>query len=171
MLSNHLILCCLILLLPLIFSNTRVFSNNSAPHIRWPKYWSFRFSISPFSKYSVLISFRIDWFYLPAVQGTLKSLLQHTIWKHQFYSIQPSLWSNSHIWTWLLEKTIALTTWTFDVTVMLFDTLSRFVMTFLPRSKCLLFSWLQSPSQWFWRPRKENLSLLPLFALLFAMKW
>ena len=108
--SKHLILCGPLLLLPSIFPSIRVFSNESALHIRWPKYWSFSFSISPSHEYSGLTSFRIDWFHLLAVQGTLKSLLQHsllmllTFQKHQFFGIQPSLWSNSHIHTWLLEK-------------------------------------------------------------------
>ena len=101
MLSNHLILC-LLLLLPSIFPNIRVISNESVLHIRWPKYWSFSFSISPSNEYSGLISFRIYWFDLFAVQGTLKSLLQHYGWKTSI--LQLSLWFNSHICTWLLEK-------------------------------------------------------------------
>ena len=100
--SNHLILCWPLLLLPSIFPSIRVFSNESVLQIRWPKYWSF--SISPSNKHSGLISFRIDRFDLLAVQGTLKSLLQHHSSKHQFFGAQPSLWSNSHICTWLLEK-------------------------------------------------------------------
>ena len=99
---NHLILCHLLLLLPSIFPSIRIFFNESAFRIRWPKYWSF--SISPSSEYSGLISFRIDWFDLLEVQGTLKNLLQHHSLKHQFFRAQPSLWSNSHIHTWLLEK-------------------------------------------------------------------
>ena len=94
--SNHLILCGSFLLLSLIFPNIRVFSNESVLHIRWPKYWSFSFNISPSNEYSGLISFRIDWFDLLEVQGTLKSLLQHHSSKHQLFSVQPSLWSNSH---------------------------------------------------------------------------
>ena len=97
--SNHLILCHPLLLLPLIFPSIRVFSNESALLIRWPKYWSFSLSISPSNEYSGLTSFKIDWFDLLAVQGTLKSLLQHHIRKHQFFSAKPSLWSNSHIHT------------------------------------------------------------------------
>ena len=96
--------CCPFLFLPSIFPSIRVFSNESALHIRWPKYWSFIFSISPSSEYWGLISCRMDWFDLLAVQGTLKSLLQHHSSKHQFFSTQPSLWSNTHIHTWLLEK-------------------------------------------------------------------
>jgi len=101
---NHLILCCPLLLLPSIFPRIRVFSNGSVLHIRWPKYWSFSFSISPSNEYLQLISFRIDWFDLLAVHGTLKSLLHTTVQKHQFFGAQLSLRSNSHIHTWLLEK-------------------------------------------------------------------
>ena len=99
-----LILCHLFLFLPSIFPSIRVFSIESALPIRWPKYWSFSISISPSKEYSGLISFRIEWFVLLAVQGTLKSLLQHHSSKHQFFGIQPSLWSNSHMHTWLQEK-------------------------------------------------------------------
>ena len=98
--SNHLILCRPLLLLPSLFPNIRVFSNESVLRIRQSKYWSFSFSISPSNEYSELISFRTDWLDIPAVQGTRKSLLQHhTVQKHQFVSTQPSLWSNSHIHT------------------------------------------------------------------------
>ena len=97
MLSHHLILCCPLLLLASILPSISVFSNESALHIRLPKYWSFSFSISPSSEYSRLISFWTHWFDLHAIQGTLKSLLQHHNLKHQFFSVQPSLWSNSHI--------------------------------------------------------------------------
>ena len=100
--SNHLILCHSLLLLLSIFPSIRVFSNKSVLCMRWPKYWSFSLDISPSDKHSGLISFRIDWFDLLAVQGTLKSLFQHLSSKHQFLSTQPSLWSNSHIHTWLL---------------------------------------------------------------------
>ena len=103
--SSHLILCCPLLLLPPIPPSIRVFSNKSALHIKWPKYWSFGFNITPSNEYSGLISFRIDWFALPAVQGTFKSLLQHHNSKASILSsAQPSLWSNSHIYIWLLEK-------------------------------------------------------------------
>ena len=98
--SNHLILCDPLLLSPSIFPSIRAFSSESALHIRWPEYWSFSFSISPSKEHSGLISFRIDWFDLLAVQGTLKRLLQHTVQKHQFFSAQLSLSSNSHIHTW-----------------------------------------------------------------------
>ena len=102
--SNHLILCHTLLLPPSIFPSIRVFSSESALHIRWPKYWSFSFSISPSNEYSGFISFKIDWFDLLAVQGTLKSLLQNHNSKASILCSQPSLWSNSHIHTWQLEK-------------------------------------------------------------------
>ena len=102
--SNHLILCCPLLLLHSIFPSIRIFSNESASCIRWPKYWSFSFSISPSNEYLGLISFGTKWFDLLAVQGTLKSLLQHHSSKYQFFGAQTSLWSSSHIHTWLLEK-------------------------------------------------------------------
>ena len=130
---NHLILCRPLLLLLSIFPSIGVFSNESALRIRWPKYWSFSFSISSSNEYSVLISFRMDWLDLLAVQGTLKRVFQ----KHQFFSAQLSLWINSHIHTWMTTgKTIALTLWTFGGKVMslLFNMLSRLVITFLPRS-------------------------------------
>ena len=146
--SNHLILCCPLLLLPSIFPNIRVFSNESALRIRWPKYWTFSFSISPSNEHPGLISFRMDWLDLLAVQGTLKSLLQHHSSKASI--LQPSAFftvqlSHPYMTT---EKTIALTRHTFVGKVMslLFNTLSRLVITFLPKSKCLLISWLQSPS-------------------------
>ena len=154
--SNHLILCHPLLLLPSIFPSIRVFSNESVLHIRWPKYWSFSFNINPFSEHPGLISFRMDWFDLLAVQGTLKSLLQHhnlkaSILQHSaFFTVQLS---HPHVTT---GKTIALTRWTFVGKVMslLFNMLSRLVMTFLPRSKRLLISWLQSPSAVILEPRK-----------------
>ena len=102
--SNCLILCHPLLLLPSIFLSIRIFTNELVLRIRWPKYWSFSFSISSSNEYSGLISFRTDWFALLAVQGTLKSLLQHHSSKHHFFGTQASLWSSSHIHTWLLEK-------------------------------------------------------------------
>ena len=103
--SNRLILCCPLLLLPSVFPSIRVFSNESVLRIRWPKFWSFSFSVSPSNEYSGLISFRMDWLDLLPVQGTFKSLLQYrSSKKHQFFGAQPSLWSSSHIHTWLLEK-------------------------------------------------------------------
>ena len=145
MLSNYLILSHTLLPLPSMFPSIRLYSNESAFHIRWPKYWTFSFRNSPSSEYSVLISFRIDWFDLLAVQGTLKSLLQHHNLKA---SIQFSvLWSNSSPYM-TTGKTITLTIQTFTSRVMslLFNILSRFVIPLLPRSKLLLISWLQSAS-------------------------
>ena len=146
--SNHLILCCPLLLLPSIFPNIRVFSNESILHIRWPKYWSFSFSISLSNEYSGLISFRMDWLDLLAVQGALKSLPQHhslkasIIWCSAFFIVQLS-----HPYM-TPGKTIALTKRKFVGKVMslLFNMLSRLVIAFPPRSKRLLTSWLQSPS-------------------------
>ena len=154
--SNHPILCCPLLLLPSIFPRTRVFSNESVFHIRWPKYWSFRFNISPSNEYSGLIFFGIDWFYLLAVQGTLKSLLQQhssktlILWRSTFFIVQLS---HPYVTT---GKTIALTRQTFVAKVLslLFNMLSRMVITFLPRSKRLLISWLQSPSAVILEPPK-----------------
>ena len=153
--SNHLILC-RPLLPPSIFPSIRVLSNESALCIRWPKYWSFSFNISPSSEYSGLISFRMDWLDLLAVQWTLKSLLQHhsskaSILQHSaFFIVQLS---QPYMTT---GKTIALTRWTFVDKVMslLFNMLSRLVITFLPRSKHLLISWVQSPSAVISEPKK-----------------
>ena len=146
--SNRLILCHPLLLLPSIFPNIRVFSNESALRFRWPKYWSFGFSISPSNEHPGLISFRMDWLDLRAVQGTLRSLLQHhslkasILWHSAFFIVQLS---QPYMTT---GKTIALTRWTLvDKEMSLFSNmLSRLVITFLPRSKHLLISWLQSPS-------------------------
>ena len=152
--SNHLILCRPLLLLPSIFPSIRVFYNKSVLCIRWPKYWSFSFSISPSNEYSGLISFSIDWLDLLAVQGTLKSHLQHRSSKawilrcSAFFMVQLS---HPYMTT---GKTIALTRWTYVGKVMslLFNTLSRLVINFLPRIKLLLISWLQSPSAVIWEP-------------------
>ena len=147
--SNYLILCCPLLLLPSIFPSIRVFSNESVLHIKWPKYWSFSFNISPSNEHSGLISFRMDRLDLLAVQGTLGSLLQH-------HSSKASILQLSAFFTVQLShpymtpgKTIALTRWTFVGKVMslLFNMLSRLVITFFARSKHLLISWLQSPQQ------------------------
>ena len=146
--SNHLVLCCPLLLLPSIFPSIRFFSNELAVRIRWPKYWSFSFSISPSNEYSGLISFWIDWIDLLAVQGTLKSLLQHhslkasILWGLAFFMDQLS---HSYMTT---GKTIALTRKIFVGKVMslLFNMLSWLVVAFLPGRKHLLISWLQSPS-------------------------
>ena len=143
--SNYLILCRPLLLPPSIFPSFRVFSNESVLRIRWPKYWSFSFSINPSNEYSGLISFRIDWLDLLAVQGTLKSLLQHhsskaLILRHSAFLL--SLWSNSHIHNTATGKTIALTRRTFVDKIMspLFNMLSRLLIAFLPRGKCLLIA-------------------------------
>ena len=146
--SNNLILCRPLLLLPSIFFSIRVFSSESVLCIKWPKYWSFSFSISPSNEYSGLISFRMDWLDLLAVQGTLKSLLQHhsskasILRRSAFFIVQLS---HPYMTT---GKTVALTRRTFvgQVTSLLFNKLSRLVIIFLPRSKRLLISWLQSPS-------------------------
>ena len=154
--SNHLILCHPLLFLRSIFPSIKVFSNESVLHIRWPKYWSFSFSISPSNEHPGLVSFRMDWLDLLAVQGTLKSLLQH-------HSSKPSiLWHSAFFIVQLLHpymttgKTRDLTRRTFVGKVMslLFNMLSRLVIAFLPRSKCLLISWLQSPSAVILEPPK-----------------
>ena len=192
--SNHLILCCPLLLLPSIFPSIRIFSNESSLWIRWPKYWSFNFSISPSNEYSGLISIRIDWFDLLAVQGTLKSLLQHhsskaSVLQHsalfmvqlfrtdllavqgtlksflQHHSSKASVLQCSALFMIQLShpymttgKTTALIKRTFVGKVMslLFNMLSSFVIAFLPRSMCLLISWLQSPSAVILEPKKTN---------------
>ena len=152
--SNHLILC-RPFLMPSIFPSIRVFFNVSVLRIRWPKYWSFSFSISPSNEYSGRISFMIDWFDL-AVQGTLKNLLQqHSLKASIFQCLVFFMVQLSHPYV-TTEKTTALTLWTFVGKVMslLVNTLSRFVIAFLPRSKRLLISWLQSPSAVILEPRK-----------------
>ena len=154
--SNHLILCHHLLLQPSIFPSIRVFSNESALHIRWPKYWSFSFNISPSNEHSGLISFRMDWLDILAVQGTLKSLLQNhsskasILQRSAFFIVQLS---HPYVTT---GKTIALTRWTFVGKVMslLFNILSRLVIAFLPRSTRLLISGLQSPSAVILEPQK-----------------
>ena len=154
--SNHLILCCSILL-PSIFPTIRVFSSESDLHIGWPKFWNFSFSISPSNEYSGPISFRMDWFDLLAVQGTLKSLQHHS---SKASILQPSAFfivQLSHVYM-TTGKAIALTRWTFVGKVMsvLFNMLSRLVITFLPKSKCFLISWLQSPSAVILEPPPPN---------------
>src|SRR5574342_607180 len=171
--SSHLILCRPLFLLPPIPPSIRVFSNESTFHMRWLKYRSFSFSISPSNEYPGLISFRMDWLDLLAIQGTLKRLLQH-------HSSKASILRCSAFFTVQLSypymttgKTIALTRRTFVGKVMslLFNILSRLVITFLPRSKHLLISWLQSPSAVILEPpKKQSLTLFPLFPHLFAMK-
>ena len=167
--SNFLILCRPLLLPPSVVPSIRVFSNESVLHIRWPKYWSFSFNISPCSEYSGLISFRMDWLDLLAVQGTLKSLLHHHSSKASiipcsaFFIVQLS---HPYLTT---GKTIAFIRQTFVAKVMslLLNMLSRLVITFLPRSKCLLISWLQSPSAVIWGPQKIKPDTV---STLFAMK-
>ena len=155
MISNHHILY-ILLLPPSIFPSIRVFSNESVLHLRWTNYWSFSFNISPSNEYSGLISFRMDWLYLLAVEGNLKSLLQ------QHRSKASILWPSDFFIVQLLHpfmttrKTVALTRWTFvgNLLSLLFNMLSRLVITFLPRSKHLLISWLQSPSAVILEPLK-----------------
>ena len=152
--SNHLILCHPLLMLPLIFLNIRVFTNELAFHIKWPDSWSFSFSISPSNEYSELISFRIDWFDFLAVQRTLKSFLQHHIskasilWLSDFFVVQ--LTCVHKYWKTIVGQYGPLSAkW-----CLLFNTLSRFVIPFVPRSKRLLISCLQSPSAVIWEPKK-----------------
>ena len=154
--SSHLFFCRPLLLLTSILRSIKVFSKESVLHIRWPKYWSFSFSISPFNEYSELISFRMDWWDLLAVHGTLKSLLQHhsskasILWCSAFFIVQLS---HPYMTT---GKTIVLTRWTFvdKVMFLLFNRLSRLVITFLPRSKHLFISWLKSQSAVIFEPEK-----------------
>ena len=168
--SNHLIVCQPLLLPPSIFPSIRVFSIELVLCVRWPKYWSFSFSVSPFNEYSGLISFKIDVFDL-AVHETLKILLQYhsskasILQRSAFFMVQLS-----H--PYMPGKTVALTRWTFVGKVMslLFNKLSRLAITFLPRSKHILISWLQSPSAVILERRKLSQSLFPLFPHLFAMK-
>ena len=165
--SNHLILCCPLLLLPSIFPSIRVFSNESALHIRWLKYWSFSFNISPSNEHSGLISFRIDWLDLLAVQGTLKSLLQHhsskasILQRSAFFIVQLS-----HLYI-TNGKIIALTRWTFVGKVMslLFKVLSRLVITFIPRSRHHLISWLHSPSTVILEPKTIKSAIFRCFSI------
>ena len=169
--SSHLILCHPLLLLPPIPPSIRVFSNESTLRLRWPKYWSFSFSISTSKEHPGLI-FRMDWVDLLAVQGTLKSLLQHhsskaSILRHSAFFTVPL--SHPYMTT---GKTIALTRQTFVSKVMslLLNMLPRLVITFLPRSKRLSISWLQSPSAVILECKIQSLTLFPLFPHLFAMK-
>ena len=172
MLSNHLILCCPLLLLPSIFPIIRVFSNELVLHIRWPQYWSFSFSISPSNEYSGPISFRMDQLDLLADQGAIKSLLQYhsskaSILQHSaFFIVQLS---HPYMTT---TKTIALTISTFVGKLMSlpFNTLSRFITAFLPRSKCLLISWLQSLSVLILELKKMKSDTVSTFSLFIAMK-
>ena len=168
--SNHLVLC-RPLLLPSIFPSIRVFSNESALYIRWPKDWSFSLSISPSNEYSGLISFKIDWFALLAVQGTLKSLLHYhssntsVPWCSAFFMVQLSY---SYITP---GKTTALTVGTFvgKVVSLLFNTLSRFVIAFLQRSKCLLISQMQSPSAVVLELEKRKFVTVSIFSPIYLL--
>ena len=169
---NHLILGYPLFLLPSLFPSIRIFSSESVLHIRWPKYWSFSFSISPSNEYSGLISFTIDCFDLLEIQGTLKSL-------HQCHSSKASILHHSAFFTVQLShpymttgKTIALTRQTFVSKTMslLFNMLSRLVLAFLPRSKRLLISWLQSPSAVILEPKKIRSLTVSIVSPLFAMK-
>ena len=170
--SNNLILCHPLLLPPSVLPSIRVFSNESVLPIRWPEYWSFSFSISPSNEYSGLISFRMDWLNLLAIQGTLKSLLQHHSSKASilrcsaFFIVQLS---HPYMTT---VKTVALTRQTFVGKVMslFFNMLSRLIISFLPRSKHHLISWLQSPSAVIWESKKIK-SVTVSIVSLFAMKW
>ena len=172
MFSNHLIICHPLLLLPSIFPSIRIFSSEWVICIRCPKYWSFSFTISPSNGYSGLISFRVDWLDLLAVQGTLKSLLHHHSLKASilqcsaFFMVQ---FSHPYMTT---EKTIALTRWTFvsKVISLLFNMLSRFVIAFLPWNKHLLIPLLQSSSTVILKPKKIKPDTVSTFPLLFAMK-
>ena len=154
--SSYLILCHPLLLLPPIPSSIRVFSNESTLRMKWPKYWSFSFSIGPSNEHPGLIFFRMDWLDLLALPGTLKSLLQHhtskasILWCSAFFTVQLS---HPYMTT---GKTIALTRWIFvgKVMFLLFNMLSRWVITFLPKTKHLLISWLQSPSAVILEPKK-----------------
>ena len=159
--SNHLILCRPLLLLSPIFPSIRVFSSESVLHIRWPEYWSFSFSISPSNEYLELISLRTDWLDLLWVQGSLNSLLQHCISKASI------LWS--HIHTWLPEKPwLWLDGPLLAKSYLIFNKLSRLVITFLPRSKRLLITWLQSPSAMIWEPPKiKSLTVSTVFPSIF----
>ena len=165
MASNYLILCRPLPLPPSIFPSIRVFSSESVLHIKWPKHWSFSFN-SPSNEYSELISFRIDWFDLLAVQGTLKSLLQHHSSKASIFRCAAFFMVQlSHLYT-TTGKIIALPIWIFVGKVMslLFNILSRFLIAFLPRSKCLLISWLQSLSTVILEPKKIRSATVSTFS-------
>ena len=170
--SNYLILCQPLLLLPSVFPRIRVFSKDSALCLKWTNFWSFSFSISPSNEYSGLISFRMDWFDFSDVQGTLKNLLQYhnsklSILQHAAFSMIQL----SHPYM-TIGKAIALTRRTFigKVISLLFNMLSRLVIAFLPRSKCLLISWMQSPSTVILEP-PQNIKSVTYFQILFAVMW
>ena len=174
MTSNLLIFCCPLFALPSVFPSIRVFSNELALHIRWPNYWSFSFSISHSNEYSGLISLRMDWLDLLAVQGTLKSLLRHHNLKASF------LWNSAFFFMVQLShpymttgKTIALTRQVFvgKVISLVFNTLSRFVIAFLSRGKCLFSSWLQSPSAVILEPKKIKSVTVSIVSPSICIKW
>ena len=153
--SNHLVFCHQLLLLPSVFPGIRVFSNEFALHTRWPKYWSFSFSISPSSEYSGLISVRIEWLDLLAVQGILKSLLQHRNSKASIPGLSALFMVQlSHLHMTTGKLALPIQTFVSKVISLFFNTLSRFFIAFLPRSKHLLISWLQSPSTVILEPKK-----------------
>ena len=175
--SNQLILCLPLLLLPSVFPGIRIFSNESALHIRWTNYWSFSFSMCPSSEYSGLISFRVDWFGVLAVQGTLKSLIQHHSFKAsipqcssfmvQLSPLYMTTEKERQLWLSFLQR------WSFlrKMMTLLFNTLSRLVIVFLPRSQYLLISWLQSLSAVILEPKKRKSATISIFSHLFAIKW
>ena len=169
--SNHPILCCPLLLPPSVFPSIRVFFSDFTLHIRWSKYWSFSFSISPSSEYSGLISFKIYWLDILSVQGFSRVFSSTTVQKRPFFGVLcllygPTLTSVHDYW-----KTTALTAWTFAHKVMflLFNTLSRFIIAFLPRSKHLLISWLQIPSAVLLEPKKRKSASFHFFP--FYLPW
>ena len=170
--SNHLILCCPLFLPPSIFPSIRVFSNESALPIKWPKYWSFSFHINPSNEYSGLISFRMDWLDLLAVQEILKSPPQHCSSKasilHRLALFMVQL---SHPYMTTGKVVLTIRAFVSIVVFLLFNTLSRFVIAFLPRSKHLLISWLQSPSAVILEPKKIKSVTVSIASHLFAMKW
>ena len=169
--SNHPILCCPLLLRRSVFPSIRVFFSDFTLHIRWSKYWSFSFSISPSSEYSGLISFEIYWLDILSVQGFSRVFSSTTVQKRPFFGVLCLLYGPTLTSYMTTGKTIALTSWTFvsRMISLLFNMLSRFIIAFLPRSKCLLISWLQSLSSLILEPKKT--SLFHIFPHLFAMKW
>ena len=164
--SNNFILCHLLFFLPSIFPSIRIFSNESAVCIRWPKYWSFSFNISPSNEYSGLISFRIDWFHLLAVQETLKCILQYHNLKTSVLQCSASFMVQLSYPYMTTGKTIVLTTWTFVRKAMslLFNMLPRLAIAFLARSNRLLISWLKSPSAVILEPKKIKPAIVSTFS-------
>ena len=171
--SNHLTLCHPLLLLPSILPSIKIFSNESALHIRWPKYWSFSFSISPSNEYSGFISFKIDSFNLLAIQGTLESLLQHHSSKVSILQCSAFFMVQHYHPYMTIGEVIALIRQAFVSKVMslLFSMLSSLVIAFLPRSKCLLISWLQSPSEVILEPKKIRSNTVSIASLSIYLPW